>query len=69
MEHYLSLGGENTVCLGCDLDGVVPLPEGISSVSDLYKIADALAKRGHTDKLIEKIFYANAREFVARNLR
>lgn len=69
MEHYLSLGGENTLCLGCDLDGVVPLPEGIESVSDLYKIADALARRGHSDTLIEKIFYNNAREFISRSLR
>lgn len=69
IEHYLDIGGEDTVCLGCDLDGVVPLPEGIGSVSDLYKIADELAKRGHSDTLIEKIFYKNARDFVSRWLK
>ncbi len=69
MEYYLSIGGEDTLCLGCDLDGVVPLPEGIESVSDLYKIADALAKRGYGDGLIEKIFYNNARSFISRNLK
>ena len=66
MEHYLSLGGEDTLCLGCDLDGVEPLPEGIGSVSDLYKIANALGTRGFGDELIEKIFYKNARNFVSR---
>ena len=31
-EHYLSLGGEKAVCLGCDLDGIDRLPEGMSGV-------------------------------------
>lgn len=65
IEHYLSLGGENTVCLGCDLDGVSSLPDGIESVSDLYKIADSLAQNNYTDALIGKIFYANARNFIS----
>lgn len=65
IEHYMSLGGEDTVCLGCDLDGVESLPEGISGVSDLYKIAEALGRINYTDKLIEKIFYANARNFIS----
>ncbi|MBE6611128.1 MAG: hypothetical protein E7632_01435 [Ruminococcaceae bacterium] len=65
IEHYMSLGGENTVCLGCDLDGVEKLPEGIRSVSDLAKIADLLGQNGYTDECIEKIFYANARNFIS----
>ena len=69
IEHYMSLGGEDTVCLGCDLDGVECLPEGIASVSDLYKIADALGKANYTDKLIEKVFYSNAKNFILRWLK
>ena len=65
IEHYLSLGGENAVCLGCDLDGVGTLPQGIESVSDLYKIADRLGQNGHSDDCIGKIFYANARNFIS----
>ncbi len=65
IEHYMSLGGENTVCLGCDLDGVEALPNGIRGVSDLYKIADALGRINYTDELIKKIFYANARNFIS----
>ena len=65
IEHYLSLGGEDAVCLGCDLDGVSRLPDGIQSVSDLEKIADALAQINYTDTLIDKIFYANARNFIS----
>ncbi len=69
IEHYMSLGGEDTVCLGCDLDGVDRLPEGITTVSDLYKIADALGGINYTDALIEKIFYTNAKDFISRWLK
>lgn len=65
IEHYLSLGGEDTVCLGCDLDGVGNLPKGIENVSDVAKIADELGRFNYTDTLIEKIFYANARNFIS----
>lgn len=65
IEHYMSLGGEDAICLGCDLDGVETLPEGICGVSDIYKIADALGRINYTDELIEKIFYANARNFIS----
>lgn len=65
IEHYLSLGGEDTVCLGCDLDGVERLPEGIKNVSDLYKIAEKLAQINYNQILIDKIFYANARNFIS----
>lgn len=69
IEHYISLGGEDTVCLGCDLDGVDRLPEGIETVSDIYKIADALGRINYSDDLIEKIFYKNARNFISKWLK
>lgn len=65
IEHYLWLGGENAVCLGCDLDGVDSLPQGLNSVSDLVKIAEMLGQNNYSDSLIEKIFYANARNFIS----
>ena len=65
IEHYMSLGGENTVCLGCDLDGIETRPKGIETVSDIEKIADALGRINYTDELIKKIFYANARNFIS----
>ncbi len=65
IDHYMSLGGENAVCLGCDLDGVDILPDGIENVSDVWKIAEELGRFNYTDELIEKIFYANARNFIS----
>lgn len=67
IEHYIALGGGNSVCLGCDLDGVAMLPEGISSVSDLSIIADRMNKRGLGD-MIDRLFYSNARDFVSRTM-
>lgn len=67
--HYLSLGGEDTVCLGCDFDGIVDTPDGIASVSELYALADALAHCGCSDELIDKIFHQNAMNFMSRHLK
>lgn len=67
IEHYLSLGGADTVCLGCDLDGT-GLPPDFAGVEDLYKIADEMAARGHSDSLIDAVFSDNAVRFIERNL-
>lgn len=67
-EHYLSLGGENTLCLGCDLDGT-ELPEGFRDVRDLVRIQEAMARVGYSDELIDKIFWKNAKSFMEKNIR
>ena len=67
IEKYLSLGGEKTVCLGCDLDGIGRLPDGMENVSDLYKIADAMSAKNYSDSLIEDIFYYNAFRFMEKH--
>ena len=66
IEHYLSLGGEKTVCFGCDLDGT-DLPDGFAGIGDLHKIADGLTERGHSDDLIADICFGNAVRFVEKN--
>lgn len=65
IEHYMSLGGEDSVCLGCDLDGIERRPDGINNVNSITKIADALGRINYTDSIIKKIFYANARNFIS----
>ena len=62
--HYLSLGGENCTCLGCDLDGIDVAPEGIDGIDKLTRIAERLATRGVSDELIEKVFYTNGMKFI-----
>ncbi len=67
IEHFYSLGGEDCLSLGCDLDGT-SLPIGFSSVRDVYSIAEHMAKHGYSDRQIKKLFYKNAENFVTKNL-
>ena len=64
IEHFLSLGGENNIAMGADLDGVNALPAGIANVSDLHKIGTALHERGVSDEIIEKIFWGNLERVI-----
>lgn len=68
IDYYLSHGCEDTLALGCDLDGTA-LPRGFKSVADVYRIADAMAKSGYSEKTIEKVFFYNANEFIKKNLK
>ena len=67
IEHYLSLGGEDSVALGCDLDGT-DIPEEVGDISGLNIIADTLAGAGLSDELIGKIFWKNAKKFIEDNI-
>lgn len=67
VDHWLALGGEHHIAIGGDLDGAA-LPDGICGVSDVAKLADAMAVHGYGDELIRQIFYKNARNFIMKNL-
>ena len=67
LEHYLEIGGEDTVCFGADMDGA-PMPDdikGIESVPMLYeKLCDRFGRA-----VSDKITYQNAYNFVKLNLK
>lgn len=67
IEHFYEMGGEDTLALGCDLDGT-ELPSGFASIADLVHIAEEMAKRGYSDRQIEKLFSLNAENFVRKNI-
>ena len=62
VEHFLSLGGENHLSIGGDLDGA-DLPIGIKTVTDVAVLADLMQQKGYTDAQIERIFSRNALRF------
>ena len=64
IEHYCSLGGESSICLGCDFDGIGSSPKEIKTMYDLPLLADRLARLGYSDCQIEGIFYKNADRFL-----
>lgn len=68
IEHFLSLGGEKSVFLGCDFDGIECTPEGISGVQDIEKLYDALLKRNYPEALVRDIFRNNIYEIMRKVL-
>lgn len=59
---FLSLGGENTICIGTDFDGC-NLPDDITGSESLTEIYEMLLKHNYKESLIRKIFYENALNF------
>lgn len=62
IEHFLTLRGENTLCLGCDLDGVSCLPNGICSIADLSQLYFACISEFGKD-ITTKLFFSNAHNY------
>ncbi len=67
LEHFLSLDGEDTVCIGTDFDGMDCPPEwnGMSFVQVVY---DFLLSCGYAAALLDKVFYTNAMCFFTNAL-
>lgn len=62
IEKFLSLGGENAICIGSDFDGCTlpcDMPKKIY-ISDLYEL---FLKQNYNESLVRKIFYENALNF------
>ncbi|GMB10408.1 MAG: membrane dipeptidase [Candidatus Improbicoccus devescovinae] len=67
IEHFLSLSGENTVCIGSDFDGA-NLLDSIHDVSEIYKLYEFMLVKNYNEKLVKKIFFNNAYEFFKKNM-
>ena len=67
IDLVLSLGGENTICLGCDFDGA-QTPKCLKNISDLDKIAEKMLSKGYGEEIVNKIFWDNANNFANKNL-
>lgn len=66
IEHFLALGGERSVFIGADLDGIDDTPPGLSGVEDVCKIYEALLRRNHSEGLVRDIFYNNLMDILER---
>ncbi len=67
LEHFLSLDGAHTVCIGTDFDGMDTPPawDGMAVVQELYQ---QLLSRGYSPALLDHVFYANAWRFFRQRL-
>ena len=66
IEHFLELGGEKNISIGCDLDGCDTLPEGVAGVQDVGKVFDLLVARGCPEATARDIFYNNLMRVVTQ---
>ena len=65
IEHFMSLGGEDTLCIGSDFDGA-DMHESLDSIDKISTLVDALASENYSDELINKIMFKNAFDFFER---
>ncbi len=69
IDHAVKVAGIDHVGLGSDFDGISVAPEGLDDVSKFPLITEELAKRGYSDKDIEKILGGNLLKLVERVMR
>lgn len=66
IEHFLSRGAENALCLGCDMDGA-DLVSDIPDISYLDRLAEHLFEHGYSQTLINALFFENAYRFAQKH--
>ena len=66
IEHFLALGGEKSLFLGTDFDGIAAVPRGLYGVQDMWKLYEALLERGHSEELVQDIFYGDLLRILGR---
>ncbi len=67
--HAMSVGGEDCVGLGGDLDGIESTPIGIEGVADYPRIAELLAAVGLTSAQVDKVCWGNFARVMASTER
>lgn len=65
IEHFLKLGGEDVLALGSDYDGA-DMPEGLDSVEKIAMLYDFMLQSLTDKKIVDKIFFDNAKSFFTR---
>ncbi len=68
VKHFLSVGGEDTLALGCDFDGIEITPDSLSNLSCMGLLYEELCRSGISERVADKIFFENAYGFTAANI-
>lgn len=64
LEHFLDLGGEDTVALGGDWDGIDRAPAEVADVTGWALFYRRLQELGYAQELLDKLFYKNLMRVV-----
>ena len=59
VDHLLSLGGEDALCLGADMDGCDTLTGGLAGLQSLPALAETFLAHGFDRPLLDKLFFSN----------
>ena len=65
VEHFLSMGAEDALCLGCDMDGC-DLPPDLPDLATLPRLAEEMLRHNYPEDLVNKIFFQNADRFAEK---
>lgn len=65
LAHFLSLGGENAVCFGCDFDGT-SLPPEWGGIEVMEQIGEYLYRKNYDTALLSRLFFSNCYNFLQR---
>jgi len=65
LDHFLALGGEDTLGLGFDLDGT-PLPAEWGGIAAAGLLREHLLRKNYPESLLEKLFFGNSYNLFAR---
>ena len=68
VRYLMNTGGERTIVLGTDFDGIESLPEGIGSIADFPTLYLYMKQNGFTPREIEALFFENGYRFLQENL-
>ncbi len=64
IDHWMELGGEDSLAIGADFDGCNSLPEGMSDICSIAALEEEMRRHGYSEMLLHKLFYDNAARFV-----
>ncbi len=59
MEYILDLGGENSLGLGSDFDGIDCLPDGMTGIESIKELILLMKNRRFGENIIKKILFSN----------
>jgi len=63
IEHWMALGGKDSVAIGADFDGCTPCP-GIRDITDLGVIYERLLRMNDSESQVQAIFFDNMMRVV-----
>lgn len=66
IDYFMSLGGENSICIGSDFDGIKKTTVGLENAGCVYRLFDKLLSINYNESLVNKIAFSNFHNFLKK---